>query len=112
MFGEFAMPSSLIGRLPFGFGKWCVDLAIVMGHGEAWAGVEVGEFAEEHVEFHGAAFDGDSLNLCAPGWVGGWAQELESSARVGVRDYGCRDEPLAGFEDDAFAGKNLRYGDS
>ena len=84
--GQLAAAGGGVGRLPFVFGERGVDLAVVVRLVDSRAGGEVGQLAQEDVELDGAAFDGNALDLSAPGGIGGVAEQAEGLAGIGVGD--------------------------
>ncbi len=110
--GQFAAACRGKAGTPFGLGERDVDLAVVMRLVGAGARGEVGQLAEQDVELDGAALDGDAFDMRAPVGVGRGAEQAQRDARVGVGDDDGSGDALAAFEQDAFAGKNLRDGDA
>ena len=112
VFGQFAAPRRRVAGLPLVFCKRRVDLAVVVRFVDAGARREVGQLAQMDIELHRAAFDGDLLDARAPRGIGGFTEQLQRLARIGIGDDGARRDAFAAFQAHAFSGNDLRDGNA
>src|SRR5258706_6913108 len=104
MLWQFAAACGGKCGFPFNFGKWCVDLSVVVRLIGPGSHGEIGQLTEQHVQLYGAALHRNLLDALTPLGIDRRAEESQRLPWIGIGNHDwCRDE-FATFEHDAFSG--------